>query len=49
MVDVSREDFPALAMKIRGGVGKEVIGNHVVGIRQAKSGALLNVVRGDTT
>lgn len=47
MVDVSREDFPELAKKIRSGVNKEVIGSHVVGMRQAKSGALLIEVRGD--
>lgn len=47
MVDVSREDFPALARMIRDGINKEVTGNHVVGIRQAKSGALLIEVRGD--
>ncbi|KAL4091788.1 hypothetical protein QTP88_026422 [Uroleucon formosanum] len=38
LVDVVKENFPALAQRIRGGVNKGVIGNHVTSMRQAKSG-----------
>lgn len=48
MVEASREEFPALVRKIRGRVSRDIIGNHVVGLRQAKSGGLLIEVRGDT-
>ncbi|XP_016656063.1 uncharacterized protein LOC107882345 [Acyrthosiphon pisum] len=48
IVDVNSADFPALATKIRGGVNREVIGDSITGMRQAKSGALLIEVRGDT-
>ncbi|VVC46486.1 Zinc finger, CCHC-type [Cinara cedri] len=48
LVDVSREDFPALAKKIRQGADRDVIGDHVVCMRQAKAGGLLIEVRGDT-
>lgn len=34
--------------KIRGGASRDIIGNHVLGLRQAKSGGFLIVVRGDT-
>lgn len=47
MVDVNLTDFPALATKIRGGVNREVIGDSITGMRQAKSGGLLIEVRGD--
>lgn len=47
MVDITKEDFPALAQKIRGGVDKNVIGDRVTGMRQARSGGLLIEVRGD--
>jgi len=47
LVDVSREDFPELAKKIRGGACRDIIGNRVVGMRQAKSGGLLIEVRGN--
>jgi len=46
-VNVGREDFPALARKIRTNVSREITGDSVVGIRQAKSGGLLIEVRGD--
>lgn len=48
LVDVSREDFPELAKKIRGEACRDIIGNRVVGMRQAKSGGLLIEVRGNT-
>ncbi|KAL4082665.1 hypothetical protein QTP88_029726 [Uroleucon formosanum] len=44
---VVKKRFPALAKKIRGGVDRGVIGDSVVGMRQAKSGGLLIEVRGD--
>jgi len=47
LVDVKAEDFPELAKKIRGGVNKEIIGDSIMGVRQAKSGGLLIEVRGD--
>lgn len=47
LVDVSREDFPALAKKIRGGANREVLGNHIVGMRQTKDGGILFEVRGN--
>lgn len=47
LVGVEAEEFPALAKKIRGGVDRGVIGDSVVGMRQAKSGGLLIEVRGD--
>ncbi|XP_029348437.1 uncharacterized protein LOC115034968 [Acyrthosiphon pisum] len=47
LVGVKAEEFPALAKKIRGGVDHGVIGDSVVGMRQAKSGGLLIEVRGD--
>jgi len=47
LVDVSKEDFPELAKKIRGGACHDVIGNRIVGMRQAKSGGLLIEVRGN--
>jgi len=46
-VDVDPDDFPALARKIRGGVDREVIGDSIIGMRQAKAGGLLIEVRGD--
>lgn len=49
LVNVGPEDFPELSKKIRGGVNHDVIGNSVVGMRQAKSGGLLIEVRGDQT
>lgn len=48
MVDVGVEDFPALAMKIRSGVNREITGSHVTAMRQARSGGLLIEVRGDS-
>ncbi|XP_025407295.1 uncharacterized protein LOC112681245 [Sipha flava] len=48
LVDVSRENFPELAKKIRGEACRDIIGNRVVGMRQAKSGGLLIEVRGNT-
>lgn len=47
MVNASKEDFPALAQRIRGGVDKGVIGDRVTSMRQVKSGSLLIEVRGD--
>lgn len=47
LVDVAKENFPALAQRIKSGVNKGVIGNHVTGIRQAKSGCLCIEVRSD--
>jgi len=47
LVDVSKEDFPELAKKIRGGACRDIIGNRVVGMRQARSGGLLIEVRGN--
>lgn len=46
-MDVKPDDFPALARKIRGGVDRGVIGDSIIGMRQAKSGGLLIEVRGD--
>lgn len=46
LVDVSEKDFPELAKKIRRGVNTDVIGDHIVGMRQAKSGGILFEVRG---
>ncbi|VVC35249.1 Endonuclease/exonuclease/phosphatase,Reverse transcriptase domain,Zinc finger, CCHC-type, partial [Cinara cedri] len=48
LVNVSREDFPELAKKIRSGVRQEVVGDRVIGMRQVRSGGLLIEVRGDT-
>ncbi|CAI6373743.1 unnamed protein product [Macrosiphum euphorbiae] len=47
LVTVGAEEFPELSKKIRGGVNHDVIGNSVVGMRQAKSGGLIIEVRGD--
>lgn len=47
-VDVKKEDFPAISKKIRGNASLEVIGDHIIGMRQAKSGGLLIHVRGDS-
>lgn len=47
LVDVSKEDFPELAKKIRGEACRNIIANHVVGMRQARSGGLLIEVRGN--
>jgi len=49
LVNVSTEEFPELAKKIRDGVNAEIIGNSVVKTRQSKSGGLLIEVRGDQT
>lgn len=49
LVDISKEDFPTVAKKIRQEANKEVIGNSVVGMRQTKNGGLLIQVRGDAT
>jgi len=46
LVEVGREDFPALSKKIRSGVNKEIIGTRVVGMRQTKTGGLLIEIRG---
>lgn len=45
LVDVSRQDFPVLATKIRGEASREIIGNYVVGIRKARFDGLLIEVR----
>lgn len=37
MVGVSKEEFPALVSKIRSGVDRDVIGDSISGMRQAKS------------
>lgn len=47
LVKVGAEGFPELAKKIRGGVNADVIGDSIVGVRQAKSGGLLIEIRGD--
>jgi len=47
LVKVGAEGFPELARKIRGGVNADVIGDSIVGVRQAKSGGLLIKIRGD--
>jgi len=49
LVNVRKEDFPALAKKIRGGVNVEKVGDNVIGMRQTRTGALLIEVRGDST
>lgn len=49
LVDVSKEDFPSLVKKNRGGANREALGNHVVGMRQAKAGGLLITVRGNSS
>lgn len=46
MVDVSREKFPELAKKIRGSANRDVLEDHVVGMRQAKAGGIIIGVRG---
>jgi len=46
-VDVSKEDFPELAKKIRGGACRDVIGKRIVVMRHAKSGGLLIEVHGN--
>jgi len=48
LVDVSREDFPELAKKIRGVVCRDIIGNCIAGMKQSKSGSPLIKVRGNT-
>jgi len=47
LINTSTSDFPELLKKIRGGVNREVIDEHVVGMRQTKSGSLLMELRGD--
>ncbi|KAF0736585.1 CCHC-type domain-containing protein [Aphis craccivora] len=47
LVEVKADELPALARKIRGGVDREIIGDSIIGMRQAKSGGLLIEVRGD--
>lgn len=47
LVNTGSEDFQKLARKMRGGVSQETIGDHIVGMRQAKTGGLLFEVRGD--
>lgn len=47
MVQVGKEEFPALVHKIRGTTNRDVIGDHVVGMRQTKSGDLLIEIKGD--
>jgi len=49
IVDVKPDDFPALATKIRGSVDRGVIGDSIIGMRQAKSGGLLIEIRADQT
>jgi len=47
LVQVGKEEFPALVHKIRGTTNRDVIGDHVVGMRQTKSGDLLIEIKGD--
>lgn len=47
MVNVAKEDFPALAKKIRDNVNGDTIGNRVIGMHQAKAGGLLIEIRGN--
>lgn len=47
LVKVGAEGFLELAKKIRSGVNADVIGDSIVGVRQAKSGGLLIEIRGD--
>lgn len=47
LIEKGTSDFPELVKKIRGGVNREVIGDHVVGMRQTKSGSLLIKMKGD--
>jgi len=46
LVKTNKEEFPVLVKKIRGGVNRDVIGEHVVGMRQNKSGELLIKIKG---
>jgi len=47
LIEAGKADFPALVKKIRGGTNREVIGDHVIGIRQTKAGGLLIQLKGD--
>lgn len=47
LVNVSADGFPELVKRIRGGVNQTVLGDSVVGMRQAKSGGMLIEVRSD--
>jgi len=35
LIEAGKADFPSLVKKIRGGANREVIGDHVVGMRQS--------------
>lgn len=47
LVDIGREEFPALAKKLKEEAKRDIIGDSIAGIRQARSGGLLIEVRGD--
>ncbi|XP_025200584.1 uncharacterized protein LOC112598372 [Melanaphis sacchari] len=47
LVETGKSEFPELVKKIRGGVNREVTGDHIVGIRQTKAGSLLIELKGD--
>lgn len=47
IIDMSREAFPELAKKIRSGINPEIVGEHVTGMRQTKTGSLLFTLKGN--
>lgn len=47
LIEAGEAEFPALVKKIRGGANREVIGDHVIGMRQTKAGGLLIQLKGD--
>jgi len=48
MVNVSKEDFPALKKKIRSGVNVKEGGDNAGGMHQTRNGALLIEIRDDS-
>jgi len=47
IVDVGKDEFPVLVQKLQKEANQDIIGNSVVGMRQAKNGDLLIQIRGD--
>lgn len=48
LLKAGNEEFPSLVKKIRGNVNRDIIGEHVVGMRQTKSEELLIEIKGDS-
>jgi len=47
VIDMTSDDFPALAKKLSKEVDQQVIGNRVIAMRQTKKGAMLIEINGD--